>query len=289
MNRLKTPHIVTLVATLFVIAYLVLLRFPAQSNASRNAIAEAPRATRTPTPTATLVPPTNTPVPPTATPTNTPVPPTPTPEPPTATPEPPTATPAPPTNTPAPTRVVPTAQPVPPTAAPAPVQVLASVELPNVEGGNGVAVVNYEDWGNTSSEYYVTGSDGHRYRCELGFLSSATAVKTAQDYWSWSQRGGGAWSWVIRMRYKPSWIGCGSKEGVCWEGKDNNAQLQVNSEIYIKDWAWQSLLNDYLAGGWAATTRNTHYAGIQRGLFRYVINIDPPSTPVIGFKFTRVD
>jgi len=286
MNRLKTPHIVTLVAALFVIAYLVLLRFPVQSHADRDVVAQAPRATRTSTPTMTPVPPTDTPVPPTATPTYTPVPPTDTPVPPTATP---TETPAPPTDTPAPTRVAPTATPRPPTATPVSVQVLTSIELPNVEGGNGTAVVNYESWGNLNSEYYVTGNDGHRYRCEIGFLSQPEAVKRIQDYWSYAQRGGGAWSWIIRMRYKPGWMGCGSDVGVCWEGKENGAQMQVNSEIYIKDWAWQSLLNDHLAGGWAATTRNTHYAGIQRGLFKYVIDIDPPDIPVIGFKFTRVD
>ena len=41
--------------------------------------------------------------------------------------------------------------------------------------------------------------------------------------------------------------------------------------------------------GWAATTRNGHYGEIQRGIFRYVIKIDPPDIPVIGFRFTRVD
>jgi hypothetical protein len=286
MNRLKTPQIVTLLAALVVIASLVFLRFPNRSGARPDVVAQAARATRTPTPvppTPTPVPATNTPVPPTPT----PVPPTATPEPATPTPEPATATPVPPTATAAPTQRPATA--VPPTAVPAPVQVLSSIELPNIEGGNGLAVINYEDWGVTESAYYVTGSDGHRYRCELGFLSNPASVQRAQDYWSWAQRGGGAWNWIIRMRYKPSWTGCPGDRAICYEGRDNNAQMQVNSEIYIKDWAWQSLLNDHLAGGWTATTRNTHYGEIQRGIFRFVINIDPPDIPVIGFRFTRVD
>ncbi|MGI6376266.1 MAG: hypothetical protein ACOX3S_09730 [Anaerolineae bacterium] len=286
MNRLKSWQIVTLIGALVVIASLVFARFPLKSAPRQEVVAQAARATRTPTPvppTPTPVPATETPVPPTAT----PVPPTATPVPATPTPEPATATPVPPTATAAPTRPPATARP--PTATPAPVQVLSSIELPNVEGGNGIATINYEEWGATNSEYYVTGSDGHRYRCELGFWSSPAAVQRAQDYWKWAQRGGGAWSWVIRMRYKPNWTACSSKAGVCYEGKDNSAQLQVNSEIYIKDWAWQSLLNDYLAGGWAATTRNGHYGEIQRGIFRYVIKIDPPDIPVIGFRFTRVD
>ena len=50
---------------------------------------------------------------------------------------------------------------------------------------------------------------------------------------------------------------------------------------------WESLLNDYLGGGWEAITRNAYYYEIQKSIF------DPicyavPGIPVVGIRFTRV-
>lgn len=280
--KLKTSEILTLIGAAVVIISLVLLRNPAQPEPSASPVAQVTRATRTPTFIATAVPPTETPEPPSATPTNTPLPPT-------ATPLPATATPTtPPTNTPAPTRVPPTPAPPTNTPVPASVDILSLIKLPNIEGGEGDAVINYEDWGVTSSSITVKAGDGHTYLCELGFLNRPESINRAREIWSYAQRGGGAWRWIIRVRQNPNWTSCGNERNVCYEGKTNSEQLAVNSEIYLKPHVWESLANDWLAGGWQATTRNGYYASIQHGIFKYVIDIDIDQ-PIIGFRFTRLD
>ena len=250
-----------------------------------------PRPTRT----KTLVPterPTKTPLPPTATPslTLTPVPPSPTntPAPPTATPVPPTETPV-PTDTPTETPVPPTATPVPPTAVPKPptpvpppVEVLSSVPVDNGELGKNAIYVN------DASEVYVSGNDGHRYRAEIGFLSTPESLAKIQEFWGYGGRGGGNWKMIVLLRESVSWIACTSEDNVCWETSVNSGQASFMSKVYLKSHVWTSLLNDYLAGGWQATTRNGHYHDVQASIFMPICNA-VPDIPCVGFRFTRVD
>ncbi len=241
------------------------------------------RPTRTATPTATPLPPTPTPIPPTATatpvpPTATPIPPTPTPLPPTETPLPPTATPAPPT----PTRVPPTPTRRPPTATPVPVTILFQVPIDNGEWGKEFIYVKNEE------PIYVVGSDGHRYRAELGFLSSPSALQKTQEFWSYARLGGANWKMILETRASVQWVSCTDKMNVCSEAAWSNPQASVTIKVYLKPHVWQALLNDYLAGGWQATTRNAYYGEVQNAIF-YPLVKAAPDAPCVGFQFTRVD
>lgn len=280
-------HAIALVAVVLIILYLAMLVSGADGG-DRAAMSVAggtlePRPTRTATATATPLPPTPTATTTaTATATATPLPSTPTPEPPTATPEPPTPTPtattAPPTATPVP----PTPRPKPPTATPAPVVVLDQVEVDNGEWGKSSIIAKNDD------PIYVTGSDGRRYRAELGFLSQLSAIAKVQEFWGYARLGGGNWKMILETRAQVSWLSCSDKANVCYEVAWSSGQSSLTDQIYIKPHVWQSLLNDYLAGGWQATTRNGYYHEVQNAVFQPLVKAVPDS-PCMGLRFTRVD
>jgi len=290
LKKFDLLTILVLLAVVIVIVQLVLVL--ASRNRGAMPVASAPTAvvlpTRTPTSTATPLPPTATsvptatPIPPTATPTSTPTA-TPLPPTPTATP---TATPLPPTPTPVP----PTPKPKPPTATPVPVTILNQVPINNGEWGSEYIYIRYGDKGydNTDSPIYVTGGDGHRYRAEFGFLSHPDSIAKTQEFWGYAQRGGANWKMIIRIRQKVDWIGCGSEQNICYQGHENSSQATLNDDILIKPHVWESLLNDYLAGGWTATVGNGYYQEIQKAVFDPIIGV-VPDKPCVGFKFTRVD
>ncbi|MEA3407208.1 MAG: hypothetical protein U9R48_03910 [Chloroflexota bacterium] len=230
-------------------------------------------ATETATSTATR-PPTETPVPPTATntPTNTSVPPTDTPE--------PTDTPIPPTDTP----VRPTATPRPPTATPMPVTVLNTVPIDNGEWGENSIYCS------VAEEKWIKGSDGHQYRVGLGFLSRPESLSRVQDFWGYPGRGGANWKMLIKVKAHQSWTSCPSDRDVCYETSIWSGQATVNCEVYLQDRVWTSLLNDWIAGGWQATTHNEYYQDVQAAVFKPMCNCDKvPAIPCVGFTFARVD
>lgn len=274
------------VAILVIVGLLVFQQHPLENRSASAGSELGQLPTRTSTPSVTPIPATAT-----ATPTNTPVTPTATPVPPTETP---TAT-ATPTDTPVPATDTPVPPPptaVPPTATPVPVNVLNSVEVNNGEWGNNQILVRYgdDDWSTADSEIYANGSDGHRYRVDFGFWSHPDSVTRVQDYWSYAKRGGGNWKMIIRIRTDiEGWAACGSDDSVCISPNVNDSQATLNLDLYLKQHVWDSLLNDYLAGGWQATTNNAHYGTIQDKVFRTIIDIDPPAQPCVGFAFTRVD
>ena len=229
--------------------------------------------------TATSLPPTNTPIPPTATaipPTHTPIPPTETPIPPTNTPLPPTNTPIPPTKTPAP----PTNTPAP-TAAP--VTVLNSIPVSNGAFGEGAM------WVEHLASIFVNGPDGHRYRAELGFLSTPSAREEIQRLWTAAGRGGANWRARIQVRDRVAWVACTPDRHACYDNLNtDSAQALFSFQVYLRDYVWQSLLNDHLAGGWRATTQNQYYAAVQEAIFTPLAH-QTANAPCIGFTFTRVD
>lgn len=283
LKRVRPLHVFGTIAVIALVFYLGMLVGGAGQD-GRAAVSVAPtlepRPTRTATPTATPLPPTPTQTATataTATATNTPLPPTPTdtPEPPTPTP---THTPIPPTATPIP----PTPRPQPPTATPAPVVILDQVEVDNGEWGKNYIFVKNEP------PIYVTGSDGRRYRAELGFLSLPSAVAKTQEFWTYARLGGGNWKMIIETRAQVSWVACGDKSNVCYQVSWSSGQSSLTDEIYIKPHVWQSLLNDHLAGGWQATTRNGYYHEVQAAVFQPLVKA-VPEIPCVGFRFTRVD
>jgi hypothetical protein len=242
---------------------------------------------------------TNTPVPPTNTPSSTPVPPTPTrtwtpsPVPPTATPLPPTETPVPSTETPTPTNTPkpatpkpkpPTAVPATATPVPAPLTVLQQMELDNGQYGKGWLQVKYED------DMYATADNGHRYRLELGLLSSSKAQKRIQDFWGYGARGSANWTMTIMVYEEVNWTSCDSSDNICAEGATKSSQANFTARLYLKPKVWKSLLNDYNNGGLNATFSNGYYDDIQEKIFNLMCNCDvEPEFACIGFKFTQVD
>ena len=262
---------------------------PARRVAMVDLTATPPRPTRTATPSATptSVPPTDTPtpMPPTSTRTATrtasPVPPTatPTPIPPTETP---TVTPLPPTAT----RVPPRPTPVPPT--PVPVQIMDRVQVNNGEQGSEYIYSEpYYDKNGKLQEVFVQGSDGHTYRSELGFLSRPESVAKVQEYWGYAMRGGANWRMIVKLRSDMDWANCGSESNVCYEWNEHSGMAALHDEVYLQRHVWESLLNDYLAGGWQATTRNGYYWEVQNAIFDPIVHA-VPDLPCVGFRFTRV-
>ncbi|MFP3895486.1 MAG: hypothetical protein ACLFV5_01425 [Anaerolineales bacterium] len=283
MNR-KLLYVLVGVAIVVAIVQVVSLFLPQRASrvATVPTLTRRPRPTVTftptevpPTPTETLTPsPTATSLPPTATntPTETTVPPTDTPE--------PTDTPMPATDTP----VQPTATPQAPTATPAPVTVLESVPIDNGEWGENNIYCN------VTEEKWVEGSDGHQYRVGLGFLSRPESVARIQDFWSYAARGGGNWKMVIEVRAEQAWTDCPSDRDVCYQTSVSPGEPRVSLEIYLQDRVWSSLLNDWISGGWQATTNNQYYQEVQAAVFKPMCNCDEvPAEPCVGFTFARVD
>ncbi len=264
-----------------------------QAAPTRLPVVNTSAATATAMATATLVPPTaipsptQTPLPPTATPS--PLPPTNTSVPPTATetPAPPTAT---PTDTALPTEVPPTpvpATPVPPTPVPptaVPLSVLNQVELDNGQWGKGWLRVQYK------GSIDFTGSDGHRYHGELGFLNSAESLSMIQERWSWGARGSANWTMTVLVWEDIDWAACSSSKDICSQSSVSSTQANLTVDLYINERVWQGLLNQYLAGGAQATSGDEHYRKIQDSVFMPMCNCgSSPDVPSLGFMFTRVD
>lgn len=239
------------------------------------------RPTRTETPTMTPVPATDTPTA-TATATNTPKPTATATEPPTATPLPVTDTPVPPTAIPA------TSTPVPPTAEP--VTLLQEIPISNGDLGSEYIYIRYPD-GATSSGMSVTGNDGHKYRLEIGFLSTAAAQSRVQEVWSWAARGGGNWRMLVTMRESIGGWMCDDDKPVCYETDDNSGNQTLQGQMYIRDWAWRSLIDSYNAGGIMGCTSNQYYNTIQKKILKHICSgCDiPTDVPVLAFRFTRLD
>ncbi len=230
-------------------------------------IPPTPTETFTPSPTETSPPPTAT-----STPTDTPIPPTDTPE--------PTDTPVPATDTP----VQPTATPQPPTATLAPVTVLESVPIDNGEWGENHIYCRARE------EKWIEGSDGHQYRAGLGFLSRPESVSRVQDFWGYAARGGGNWKMVIEVRAEQAWTDCPSDRAVCYQTSVSHGEPRLSLEIYLQDRVWSSLLDDWISGGWQATTNNQYYQDVQAAIFKTMCNCDEvPAEPCVGFTFARVD
>jgi len=171
-----------------------------------------------------------------------------------------------------------------PTAVPtaAPVSLLEMVDVDNGEWGIGWMRVKYQD------DIYVDGSDGHRYRGEMGFLSSPEALATIQEYWGYGGRGSATWKMTVRVRTQVGWVSCASDANICYEATVWSSQALLTSEVFYRPNVWSSLLESYLAGGLLATTQNSYYQDIQRTVFEPICN-SVPDKPAVGFKFTRVD
>ena len=196
----------------------------------------------------------------------------------TPTPEEPTAIPA--TRTPVP----PTDTPPPPTATPIPVTLASSVEVDNGEWGQGGIYIRA--WGDT--DLIVRGHDGHRYKAEMGFITSAESMRQIQEVWSDAGRGGGNWKMSVLLRPEVDWVSCKRESHVCYESSIDSGEPRVTSEVYIKEYVWKALVSDYLRGGWQATTHNIYYRDIQTSIFKPMAGI-VPDIPCVAFRFTRVN
>ncbi len=167
---------------------------------------------------------------------------------------------------------------------------MTSVEVDNGEWGKGNLFVRYDNPVDSElSDIRVKASDGHTYRGEMYFVSSPTARARIREYWSYAQRGGANWQGFVRIYDSVNWITCSGTANVCYEQDENPAQASITSQLFLRPHVWESLANDYLAGGWQATMRNGYYREIQNAVFRPIVDIEPPSEPCIAFRFVRVD
>ncbi|OGO06563.1 MAG: hypothetical protein A2Y73_07625 [Chloroflexi bacterium RBG_13_56_8] len=177
---------------------------------------------------------------------------------------------------------VPAATPVP-TAAP--VTLLNTVNVENIEGwGTGWIMVKYQD----DEDIFVQGSDGHRYRAEMGFLSSPQSLATIQQFWTYGNRGSATWAMFVLVRTEVGWVHCGSSDNVCYQSEVNSGQARLTSQVFYRPNVWSSLLESYLAGGLLATTQNAYYHDIQWSVYDPICGA-VPDVATIAFKFTRVD
>jgi len=170
--------------------------------------------------------------------------------------------------TPAPTQ--PTAAPGAPTQAPPP---QGPVEVIFEYGWDGgwLGVENQGVW--------AAASNGHQYVAEVGFLSSAEAIAALKGVPP------AGWKGKIVVRKQVGWVSCTTE--VCQEHSTDGTQRMVTNQIYLRPEAWTSIVNDYLAGGWAAVTRNPHYQTVQEKAFGPIGSV--PAVPVIAFRFTQME
>jgi hypothetical protein len=226
---------------------------PTEESPTATLVAKPTEEPTVESPTATLTP-TDTPVPPT----NTPVPATPTPAPPTETPL--------PTDTPVPTA--------------APVTVVDYVRIDNGSFGTNTLAL----WQRQS--VFVDGPGG-RYRASIGFLNTPEALQAIQQQWAAKGLGSANWRGEIYLRADQQWAACTADKHACSDNeKLDSGSSTIEYEVYLRDYVWQSLLNDHLAGGPQATLRNQYYQDVQRAVFERLSG-SAPSVPCLGFRFEQ--
>jgi len=164
------------------------------------------------------------------------------------------------------------------------VTLASSVEVDNGEWGQGGIYIRA--WGDT--DLIVRGHDGHRYKAEMGFITSAESMRQIQEVWSYAGRGGGNWKMSVLLRPEVDWVSCKRESHVCYESSIDSGEPRVTSEVYIKEYVWKALVSDYLRGGWQATTHNIYYRDIQTSIFKPMAGI-VPDIPCVAFRFTRVN
>lgn len=144
-------------------------------------------------------------------------------------------------------------------------------------------------WVEHLASIFVNGPDGHRYRAELGFLSTPAAKEEIQRLWTAAGRGGANWRARIQVRDRVAWVACTADRHACYDNlSTDSAQAIFSFQVYLRDYVWQSLLNDHLAGGWQATVQNQYYGAVQEAIFT-PLSGQKANAPCIGFTFTRVD
>jgi len=168
-----------------------------------------------------------------------------------------------------------------PTAEPAP-EVLNSVPVSNGEYGQNVIWIEHRN------AIFVQGGDGHRYKAELGFLSTNEAAQGIQACWDAAGRGGANWKMRIVVRADQSWVMCTSEDPSCNDNFRVNPPDEVYEEVFFQGYVWQSLLNDYLVGGLTAATQNEYYADVQWAVFEKLCD-DALEEACLGFHFDRQD
>jgi hypothetical protein len=163
------------------------------------------------------------------------------------------------------------------------VQVLSSIPVSNGAAGQGVI------WIEHLASIFINGADGHRYRAELGFLSSPESLAEVQRLWTAAGRGGANWRMRIQVQERVSWVACAPEASVCYDNvTTDGAQAVFSIQVHLKDHVWRSLLNDHLQRGWRATTQNQYYSAVQEAIFKPMAS-QKANVPCIGFTFTRAD
>jgi len=197
---------------------------------------------------------------------------------PTGTPQPPTATPQatatlPP---PTPTSVPPTPTTAPPTPAP---RMVTAVSVSNGDWGEGVI------WTEFKNGIEFPGPDGHNYKAQMGFVESAQAQATIQEYWARGARSG-PWKMVVVVRKKVGWVSCPGDRLTCWESKTESGQSLLRAEVFYRDPVWRDLFDRYLRGGQAEVVASPHYPAVQATVFEAICGATP-DYPCVAIWFEK--
>lgn len=197
---------------------------------------------------------------------------------PTVTPQPPTATPQatatlPP---PTPTSVPPTPTTAPPTPAP---RLVTAVTVSNGDWGDGVI------WTEFKNGIELPGPDGHNYKAQMGFVESAQAQATIQEYWTRGARSG-PWKMVVVVRKKVGWVSCPGDRLTCWESKTESGQSLLRAEVFYRDAVWRDLFDRYMRGGQAEVVASPHYQAVQATVFEPICGATP-DYPCVAIWFEK--
>jgi len=157
-----------------------------------------------------------------------------------------------------------TAEPPTPTPAPIPIQ------FEHAWNGNWIGIENPGLW--------AKADNGHEYVAELALVSTENSLAEIEACLPRGRRA------KIVVRQKVAWVACTGN--ICQEHSQAD-DGQITNQLYLAPAAWNSLVNDYLAGGWLATTQNPYYDKIQTAVFEPIGQI--PDRPCIAFKFAQIE
>ncbi|NLV73426.1 MAG: hypothetical protein GXY52_01890 [Chloroflexi bacterium] len=167
-------------------------------------------------------------------------------------------------------------------------EVIERVTVNNGEWGEREIIVRYDETA-TSDVMYFRAADGAQYRVVFGFINTPEALAAVRTAWAEAKRGSANWGMVITVRKSVSdWYQCTESMPVCYTSRIDSGQAVVFVDVYLRNAAWQSLLNDYLAIGLPKLIENANYPKLQEAVFEPMVG-SVPATRCIGVTFTRVN
>jgi hypothetical protein len=137
----------------------------------------------------------------------------------------------------------------------------------------------------------VVGGDGRRYQVDVGFLSTSEALAAIQDRWAAKGLGGANWRGIVQLFDSAEAMSdteCPPGRNVCVGDEElyQAPRAELVYPVHVRDYVWQSLLDDYLARGLQGVLQNPFYGELQSGIFGW-LGGSRPNTPSVGVVFER--